>query len=162
MQNKLNELIMNGSSSSTEISSGSCTTVTNEWSGMEPWMLSPRSCDLFPNGELFDIYGLISEPETEIGVSQVSIHHMCILILELKHSSRSREIVKVLQQESFIRYIGIHKLSVHLSVPFANFCCSMTNLNSAILPAPKRSYQSLHLQMECQQKQRLVNGYNSN
>ncbi|KAI6678287.1 hypothetical protein NL676_039083 [Syzygium grande] len=70
MENRLKELIMNGSSSSTEISSGSCTTVTKESSRMEPWMLSPRSCDLFPNDKLFDIYGLISEPEREIGVSQ--------------------------------------------------------------------------------------------
>lgn len=84
MQNQLNELITNGSSSSTEISFGSHTTITKEQSWIEPWM-SPPYCDLFPNGELFNLYGLFSEAEAEIGVSQVSIHRMCILVFELKH-----------------------------------------------------------------------------
>ncbi|KAL3730084.1 hypothetical protein ACJRO7_027136 [Eucalyptus globulus] len=69
MQNQLNELITNGSSSSTEISSRSHTTITKEQSWIEPRM-SPPYCDLFPNGELCNLYGLLSELEAEIGVSQ--------------------------------------------------------------------------------------------
>lgn len=61
---------MNGSSCSTGISSRSGITVTNERSRIEPWM-SPLDHDLFPNGDLFDLNGLISETEADIGVIQV-------------------------------------------------------------------------------------------
>ncbi|KAF8019634.1 hypothetical protein BT93_G0347 [Corymbia citriodora subsp. variegata] len=69
MQNQLNELIMNGSSCSTEKSSRSDITVTNEWSRIEPWM-SPLNHDSFPDGEHFDFYNLICETEADIGVIQ--------------------------------------------------------------------------------------------
>ncbi|KAF7849740.1 hypothetical protein BT93_L0332 [Corymbia citriodora subsp. variegata] len=69
MQNQLNELITNGSSSSTEILFGSCTTITEEHSRIGPWM-SPHHFDSFPNGELYNLYDLTSEPEAEIEVSQ--------------------------------------------------------------------------------------------
>ncbi|KAI3435090.1 uncharacterized protein J3R85_006520 [Psidium guajava] len=69
MQNQLNELIMKGSSSSTEMSSGSGITGTNESGQIEPWM-SPLDHDSFPNGELFDFYNPFKEAEADIGVIQ--------------------------------------------------------------------------------------------
>ncbi|XP_030538258.1 uncharacterized protein LOC115746581 isoform X2 [Rhodamnia argentea] len=68
-QNQLNELIMKGSSSSTEMSSGSGITATNEWSRIEPWM-SPLNHATFPNSELYNFYDLFSETEADIGVVQ--------------------------------------------------------------------------------------------
>ncbi|KAI3435089.1 uncharacterized protein J3R85_006519 [Psidium guajava] len=69
MQNQWNELITNGSSSRTEISPRSRTTITKEWSRIEPWM-SPRDGDSFPSCKFSDLYSLISEPEAEIGEIQ--------------------------------------------------------------------------------------------
>ncbi|KAF8019632.1 hypothetical protein BT93_G0346 [Corymbia citriodora subsp. variegata] len=71
IENKLNEEIMNGnrSSSSTEMSSKSGTSRTNARSRMEHWM-SPPDPDPFPNGDLFDLYDLISGTEADTGVIQ--------------------------------------------------------------------------------------------
>ncbi|KAI6678290.1 hypothetical protein NL676_039086 [Syzygium grande] len=66
MQNQLNDLIMNGSSSSTEVSSGSCCTVSNE--GV--WFERLMSPDSFPYSDIFNFKDPISETEADVEVIQ--------------------------------------------------------------------------------------------
>ncbi|XP_056159355.1 NAC domain-containing protein 101-like [Syzygium oleosum] len=69
MQNQPNDLIMNGSSSSTEISSGSCSTVSDEWNWIER-LMSPVDHDSFPNSDVYNFKDPISETEAGRGVIQ--------------------------------------------------------------------------------------------
>ncbi|KAL3730080.1 hypothetical protein ACJRO7_027133 [Eucalyptus globulus] len=64
IQNQLRRLITNGSSSSTEISSGSCHTGSSEWSRIRPRM-PPLGHALFTNGDLFRLNDLSSETEAD-------------------------------------------------------------------------------------------------